>query len=86
MQPGTQIAYIPPHADNVNHPDVEFGFITSTRAPDGQVFCRYWQKKKLGTLRTIANSELTPLCRLVRYDSVMQATVNRLLEKLYPTI
>ena len=61
MKEGTRIAYIPTHAEgNLNHKDVEFGFVTSTH-PDGKAhFCRYWRKGSIGKMRTIANSELTP--------------------------
>ena len=62
LQPGTQIAYVPTHANgDLSHPDVEFGFVTSVR---GDVaFCRYWSKGD--GLRTTANSEATPISLLV---------------------
>jgi len=58
-----QVAYLPLHVQGLpqrvqlNHPDVEFGFIMSFRAPN--CFVRYWRKGKLGELRTVANSEGT---------------------------
>jgi len=77
MKPGTQIAYIPLHAEgDINHPDVEFGFVVSERG-DAH-FCRYWRKGHLGELRTVANSELTPTNNLVEYKSVSQDVVDNL--------
>ena len=61
--PGMQIAYVPDHAkDDENHPDIEFGFVTSVRK--NGCFCRYWIKGSPGELRTTCNSELTPKCNL----------------------
>jgi len=63
---GEQIAYIPMHAEgDINHPDVEFGFITGFNS-DGDPFCRYWRKGQPGTLRTTANSECTPRDMVVK--------------------
>jgi len=77
MKPGTQIAYIPLHAEgDINHPDVELGFVVSERG-DAH-FCRYWRKGHLGELRTVANSELTPTDNLVEYKSVSQDVVDNL--------
>ena len=77
MKPGTQIAYIPLHAEgDINHPDVEFGFVVSKRG-DAH-FCRYWRRGHLGELRTVANSELTPTNNLVEYKSVSQDVVDNL--------
>lgn len=75
FEPGTQIAYIPTHADgDINHPDVEFGFVVSSRENDS--FCRYWRKGEPGKLRTMANSELTPNTLLVEHRSVDQVNVD----------
>lgn len=50
MKIGTQVAYLPTHADgDVTHPDVEFGFVTSARGEAH--FCRYWRKGQPGVLR-----------------------------------
>ena len=77
MKSGTQIAYIPLHAEgDINHPDVEFGFVVSERG-DAH-FCRYWRRGHLGELRTVANSELTPTDNLVEYKSVSQDVVDNL--------
>jgi len=82
MKPGTQIAYIPLHAEgDINHPDVEFGFVVSERG-DAH-FCRYWRRGHLGELRTVANSELTPTNNLVEYKSVSQDVVDNLKRYLY---
>ena len=73
----TQIAYIPPHADgDINHPDVEFGFITSVNHALHFHMCRYWRKGEPGVLRTTANSELTPEACLVEHESVPQERVD----------
>lgn len=56
IERGTQIAYIPRHAKgDINHPGVEFGFVT-TKMSYG-AFCRFWNKDGK-SLRTTANSEL----------------------------
>jgi len=82
MKSGTQIAYIPLHAEgDINHPDVEFGFVVSERG-DAH-FCRYWRRGHLGELRTVANSELTPSDNLVEYKSVSQDVVDNLKRYLY---
>lgn len=81
MKPGTQIAYIPPHADgDINHPDVEFGFVTGQSRLG--YFCRYWSKIYPVQLRTRANSELTPGHCLIEYISRPQLVVDRYLKLL----
>lgn len=87
LRPGTQIAYVPDHADQ-EHPDQywEGGFVTSLGLEGA--WCRYWQKDAEGfyiwpmELRTKLNSEYTPYARLriARFES--QSVVNALLEKL----
>lgn len=81
MNKGTQVAYVPTHAKgNLSHKDVEFGFVTSIH-PDGKnAFCRYWRKGDEVRLRTVANSELTPMDRLIEYETVPQYIVNHYLE------
>lgn len=79
MRRGTQIAYIPNHADgNINHPDVEFGFVTSESEKYNAHFCRYW-RRGTNELRTKSNSELTPDEFLVEHNSVAQFVINELL-------
>lgn len=69
---GMQIAYIPNHAEgDINHPDVEFGFVDWDMGEPG-VRCRYWRKGKPGCLRTRFNSELTPRANLILHDSVSE--------------
>lgn len=78
MKPGTQIAYVPTHAEgNMKHPDVQFGFVTSERGDSH--FCRYWRNGHTGELRTVANSELTPNFLLVEVESVLQGVVDNLI-------
>ena len=87
---GTQIAYIPIHAHGkIDHPDVEFGFVTSASDTGEYHFCRFWRRGELGSLRTLGNSELTPNDRLIAHESVPQAVVVKLLgeigkKELYP--
>jgi len=83
MKRGTQIAYVPMHADgDLDHPDVEFGFAFVASVRDNAVFCRYWRKGQPGVLRTTANSELTVLRLLVEHKSVEQSVVDRVLKEL----
>lgn len=81
---GTQIAYVPYHvmpeqttdlATALRHPDTEFGFVTSGPTAEGDYFCRYWLKGRLGDLRTKSCSELTPHDRLVVTESVLPQIV-----------
>jgi hypothetical protein len=75
MKQGTQIAYIPTHANgDIKHPDVEFGFVMAEN--EDTHFCRYWRKGNLGELRTRANSEATPNENLVEHQSVRQTVVD----------
>ena len=84
MSRGTQIAYVPRHANgNIEHKDVQFGFVTSVASlPRDLIFCRYWSKHSLGKLRTKANSEATSHALLIEYDSVDQAIVDAQLDEL----
>ena len=78
---GDQVAYIPTHAEgNIDHPDVEFGFVTYAR--DDTIFCRYWRRRELGVLRTRANSEGTPINNLVHHQSVMQGRIDNSLTRM----
>ena len=81
MKVGTQVIYVPTHAEgDLAHPDCEEGFITSIKGD--HAFCRYWSKYHLGELRTKANSELTPIACLVEADTHYQSEVFSLLWKL----
>ena len=80
LKPGTQIAYIPLHADgDLNHPDVQYGFVNTLNPRDDKaVFCRYWRKGKEGqVLRTTANSELTNISDLRIVEKCLQGTIIR---------
>ena len=83
MKPGTQIIYIPTHAEgDEDHPDADAGFVTSMR-DDDFAWCRYWSMHYPGVLRTKANSELTDITQLVERQTVPQHTVYALIEELY---
>ena len=78
LRRGTQIAYIPNHANgNLAHPDVDFWFVTSI-TPNA-AFCRYWIRGRAGTLRTKLNSEKTSFINLAIHRSVNQAVVDQAL-------
>jgi hypothetical protein len=81
LEPGTQILYIPMHADgDENHPDVEEGFVTSVR--DDIAFCRYWSKHYTDSLRTTTCSEGTPIDRLKVKQTHSKSIVRRLLAQI----
>ena len=83
MDIGTQIAYIPNHAEGeITHPDTEFGFVTSWNEDPANVFCRFWAKGWPGTLRTTSCSESTPKANLVEHESVFQERVEEELIRL----
>jgi hypothetical protein len=81
---GDQVARIPDHADNIDHPDVEFGFVTGKAVsyPPNYAFVRYWSKQTPNELRTKANSEATPVENLVKYQSKSQEEIDELLKTL----
>lgn len=63
LKRGTQIIYVPNHADgDVEHEDCERGFVITDKGESA--FCRYWARTEL-TLRTLSCSELTPKANLV---------------------
>ena len=76
LKRGTQILYVPSHAQgNPEHPDVEVGFVTSGPANGDAYFCRYWRKD--GTdLRTKTCSELTPIWTIVVKDTYPQEKID----------
>jgi hypothetical protein len=77
MKERDQIAYVPRHANNdLNHPDVEFGFIMSVE--NGHCFCRFWWGGQPGILRTTSCSESVNNTCLFKYDCVSQDIVNDL--------
>lgn len=80
LKRGTQIAYIPNHADgDINHSSVEQGFVTSTS--EKVAFCRFWSKCYKAELRTKANSEAIIFDNIVIIDSVPQTLVDEMLKK-----
>jgi len=85
MNVGTQIVYIPTHAEgDVTHPDCEFGFIfgSSHNSGDKAYFCRYWRKRQPGVLRTTACSELTNARDIQEYQSVPQEVVTKTIDQI----
>lgn len=82
LKRGTQIIYVPGHADgDINHPDCERGFVITDNG--GSAFCRYFSKNTLiGNLRTIANSELTPKDCLIIKDTYNQKLVDLWIERI----
>jgi len=80
FSPGTQIAYVPAHAcGDINHPDVEFGFVTSTW--EKIVFCRFWSNDDSNRLRTVANSESVLANRLLVHETHPQRQIDVLLQQ-----
>lgn len=75
---GDQIVYIPSHADDMFHPDAEFGFITGFNR-EGSAFCRYWLNPHKERLRTTANSECTPIDMIYRCDLKPQNEIVKLM-------
>ena len=83
LKSGDQIIYIPHHARGArDHPDVEYGFVTSVPANHSIAFCRYWSKVDPRELRTKANGEATPMESLQLYKSKHQETINDLINFL----
>ena len=74
LQPGTQIIYVPHHADGIDHPDCKEGFVTSMT--ETGAFCRYWSKLDPGKLRTMSCSEMTPFENLVVRSTRLQTEVD----------
>ena len=58
LKPGSQVARIPSHAHgDINHPEVEYGFVTEVKRLLGVAHVRYFTKKYPNELRNKANSE-----------------------------
>jgi hypothetical protein len=81
---GDQIAYIPYHANgDINHGDVQFGFVTSTRElRNGEigVWCRYYYRD--GTRRTTSCSERCSPDQIVPHVSRPQEDVTAWLKDI----
>lgn len=82
MKKGTQIIYIPNHAEDKNHPDAETGFVFGECKDPRSVFCRYWSKRNPFELRTKANSEATPVNCLFVKDTRPQSFINDTIKKI----
>jgi hypothetical protein len=83
MKKGTQIVYTPDHANgDINHPDSERGFVAHSTIIDDALFCRYWRRGEPLQLRTLANSELTPIRNIIELDTVQQEIVNETLKEI----
>lgn len=79
LRRGTQIVYIPNHAQgDIEHNDVEYGFVEEPGETVAR--CRYWRQGSKGTLRTIANGEVTPVANLRAHDSIDQVIVDKWLK------
>lgn len=76
---GMQVIHVPSHAEgNIDH--CEQGFVTSV-CP-GFAFCRYFHRHDPSQLRTVANSERTPVCALIMKETRPQEEIDELLEQL----
>ena len=83
LEPGDQVAYIPRHAcGDITHHDVELGFVVKVHPGGEHVSVRYWRHGHPGELRTVGNSEVTPIGQLVRYESVLPAVAAAALEAI----
>jgi len=75
---GKQIIYVPMHANGPEHLDAEEGFVTSV---DGDfAYCRFWHPDRPNQLRTVANSERTPVENLVIQDTRPAYLVRQMLD------
>ena len=81
---GNQIVYIPDHAKgNIDHNDVEYGFITSISPCGEAAYCRFWNKKPNDRiLRTASNSERVKLKNLKHYKYRKQIDIEMLLNSI----
>lgn len=79
---GTQVAYIPDHAEGkIGHEAVEFGFIYRHAPDDDAAYCKYWRQDLKG-LRTVAGSELTQARHLITHTCVPVGQVQEALDQL----
>jgi len=80
IESGTQVIYVPLHADGPDHPDCEEGFVTSFD-DEQHVWCRFWHKIKghENELRTTLNSECCYERDLVIRDTRPQEFVDETL-------
>ena len=78
IPPGSQIIYVPDHADGIDHPDAESGFVEFHAPGESDAYCRFW-KKEGNELRTKSNSEKTPIPSLRFVDTESPTHVRRML-------
>jgi len=72
--PGKQVVYVPSHAEgNIDHPDCEEGFITSTKGR--VIFCHFWRAGE-DRLRSTLDSEYANAIHLVVKDTRPQTLVD----------
>ena len=83
-KPGVQIAYFPTHANgNWYHPDLEEGFVECVNKDERTATCRFWNKRGMRTLRTLANGEKCSVDDLMSFVSVQQSVVEKLLKLIH---
>ena len=81
LKRGSQVAYIPHHAHgNIDHEDVEYGFVTSVKKLLGIAYVRYFWKQYPDQLRNTTNSEGTLISDLYPIDHRSQEVIDKLLE------
>lgn len=80
---GMQVAYIPQHAEkDINHEDVEYGFITKVDTERRVAWVRYWRGKDNLILRTDDNSQRTRFDSLVPHALCSRKTIDYMLHQL----
>lgn len=83
FKPGVQVAYIPHHAGgDIDHKDVEYGFITGASKDHNYLFCRFWRQGYPGQLRTTSCSKATPVVNLQLFKTVRQPIVDQMMISL----
>lgn len=84
LRVGVQVAYVPAQAKRrLDHPDVQFGFVTSVYPERNAVYCRFWLKGKEGeALKSSTDSERVVPNLLVQYDRVEPTLVANLMSLL----
>ena len=78
FEKGTQIIYVPTHAEDAHDPYCEHGFVTSKNAK--WIFCRFWHSApNEKELRTKGNSEPVKREHLVIMDTRDQDLVDKVM-------
>ena len=79
---GKQIVYVPTHAaGDINHPDAEYGFVTSVLEGSQIAYCRFFLKNDRNTLRTLSNSEATPIENIVVLEHHKQEVIDEYISR-----